>query len=111
MRMIESIRTYPLLKGVRGESARDVKALQDALLRLAQLVSASHQIPEIDLNPVMVLPEGKGYRAVDSRIVLAPPAGPAPSATPGPIRPGRGPSTRSRSPPGPRRTPAHHSPP
>src|SRR3989454_847859 len=74
MRMIESIRTYPLLKGVRGEPARDLNALQDALLRLAQLVSDSDQIQEIDLNPVMVLPEGKGYRAVDARIVLAPPA-------------------------------------
>src|SRR5437867_3999475 len=73
-RMIESIRTYPLLKGVRGEPARDLNALQDALLRLAQLVSDSDQIQEIDLNPVMVLPEGKGYRAVDARIVLAPPA-------------------------------------
>ncbi|HWM52256.1 MAG TPA: acetate--CoA ligase family protein [Thermoplasmata archaeon] len=76
MRMIESIRTYPLLKGVRGESARDVKALQDALLRLAQLVSDFDQVQEIDLNPVVVLPEGKGYRTVDARIVLAPPAVP-----------------------------------
>jgi len=76
MRMIESIRTYPLLKGVRGESARDVKALQDALLRLAQLVSDSDQVQEIDLNPLLVLLEGKGYRAVDARIVLAPPAVP-----------------------------------
>jgi len=74
MRMIESIRTYPLLKGVRGESARDVKALQDAVLRFAQLVSDSDQVQEVDLNPVMVLPEGKGYRAVDARIVLAPPS-------------------------------------
>jgi acetyltransferase len=72
MRMIESIRTYPLLKGVRGEPARDVQALQEAILRLAQLVSDSDQIQEIDLNPVAVLPEGKGYRAVDARIVLAP---------------------------------------
>jgi len=72
LRMIESIRTYPLLKGVRGEPARDVQALQEAILRLAQLVSDSDQIQEIDLNPVVVLPEGKGYRAVDARIVLAP---------------------------------------
>ena len=72
MRMIESIRTYPLLQGVRGEPARDVTALQDALLRLAQLVSDSDAIQEIDLNPVIVLPKGKGYRVVDARIVLAP---------------------------------------
>src|SRR5438132_12506959 len=44
MRMIESIRTYPLLKGVRGASARDVKALHDAVLRFAQLVSDSDQV-------------------------------------------------------------------
>src|SRR5205809_7821177 len=74
MRMIESIRTYPLLRGVRGEPARDVKALQEALLRLAQLVSDSDRVQEIDLNPVVVLPEGKGCRAVDVRIVLAPPS-------------------------------------
>jgi len=74
MRMIESIRTYPLLKGVRGEPPRDVKALQDGLLRLAQLVSDSDQVQELDLNPVVVLPEGKGYRAVDARIVLSPPS-------------------------------------
>ncbi len=74
MRMIESIRTYPLLTGVRGEPARDVNAVRDAILRLAQLVSDSDLIQEIDLNPVMVLPVGKGYRAVDARIALAPPA-------------------------------------
>ena len=74
MRMIESIRTYPLLKGVRGERARDVKAVQDALLRLAQLVSDFEAIQEIDLNPVVVFPEGDGYKTVDARIALAPPA-------------------------------------
>src|SRR3989454_515050 len=94
MRMIESIRTYPLLKGVRGEPARDLNALQDALLRLSQLVSDSDQIQEIDLNPVVVLPEGKGDRAADPRTSLGPPAGPVYSGTPGP--PGREwcPSTR-----------------
>src|SRR5439155_23278418 len=75
MRMMESIRTYPLLKGVRGEPARDLDALQDALLRLAQLVPDSDQIQEIHLNPVMILPAGKRHRAPDSRIVLAPRAG------------------------------------
>src|SRR5438309_11973956 len=74
MRMIESIRTYPLLKGVRGERALDVKAVQDALLRLAQLVSESEVIQDIDLNPVVVFPEGDGYKTVDARIALAPPA-------------------------------------
>jgi len=74
MRMIESIRTYPVLQGVRGEPPRDVKALQEAILRLAQLVSDFDAIQEMDLNPVLALPEGEGYRAVDARVVLAPSA-------------------------------------
>lgn len=74
MRMIESIRTFPILRGVRGERPRDVKALQDAILRLGQLVSDFETIQEIDLNPVIALEEGRGYRAVDARILLTPPA-------------------------------------
>ncbi len=71
MRMIESIRTYPLLRGARGESPSDVNALVDAILRIAQLVMDFDDIQEMDLNPVIALEIGKGYRAVDARIVLA----------------------------------------
>ena len=70
MRMIESIRTYPILRGVRGEPARDVPALQEAILRLAALVADNDPIQELDLNPVIALEQGRGYRVVDARIVL-----------------------------------------
>jgi acetyltransferase len=73
MRMIESIRTYPMLRGVRGQPPRDVAALQDAIQRLAALVADFDVIQEMDLNPVLALQEGRGYRAVDARILLAPP--------------------------------------
>lgn len=71
-RMIRAIRTYPLLAGVRGEPPRDVDALAEAILRFAQLVLDFDQIQEIDLNPIESLEAGKGYRAVDARIILAP---------------------------------------
>ncbi|TLZ45913.1 MAG: acetate--CoA ligase family protein [Methanobacteriota archaeon] len=71
MRMIESIRTFPILQGVRGEGPRDLEALQDAILRVAQLVSDFPSIEGLDLNPVFALPRGRGYRAVDARILLA----------------------------------------
>src|SRR2546422_8723040 len=64
MRMIESIRTYPLLAGVRGESARDVKALQEGLLRLGLLVSDYDQGQEICLNPGVGRPAEKGHPQV-----------------------------------------------
>jgi len=73
MRMIESIRTFPILRGVRGEPPRDLKALQEAILRLAQLVSDFDAIQELDLNPVLALRQGEGYRAVDARVILAAP--------------------------------------
>jgi len=59
---------------VRGGPARDVAALQDAILRLGALVSDFDSIQEMDLNPVLVLEEGRGYRAVDARIILAQPS-------------------------------------
>ena len=71
-RMIRAIRTYPLLAGVRGEVPRDIDALAEAILRFAQLVLDFDQIEEIDLNPIESLEEGKGYRAVDARVILAP---------------------------------------
>src|SRR2546430_17726256 len=74
MRMIEPIRTYPLLKGVRGEPARDLDALQDALLRLAHALPHPHQNPEVALHPRMVLPDSKRHRACVAPILLAPPA-------------------------------------
>ena len=66
-RMIRSIKTYPLLAGVRGEKPSDVAALEDALLRLSQLVHDLEGIQEIDLNPVIV--QEHGYKVVDARIV------------------------------------------
>ena len=72
-RMIRAIRTYPLLAGVRGEAPRDIDALAEAILRFSQLVLDFDQIQEIDLNPIVSLEEGKGYRAVDARVILASP--------------------------------------
>jgi len=67
-RIVRSIRTYPLLAGVRGEKPSDVAALQDALLRLSQLVQDFEEIQEVDLNPVIAL--AKGCKVVDARVIL-----------------------------------------
>jgi len=68
--MIRKIKGYPLLEGVRGGMKADIEALKEALLRVSQLVSDFPEIAEVDLNPFLVLPEGKGARAVDVRISL-----------------------------------------
>jgi 4-hydroxybutyryl-CoA synthetase (ADP-forming) len=68
--MVESIKTIKLLKGVRGEKSSDLKAISDSLQRLSQLVVEFPEIKEFDINPLLVLEEGKGARVVDARIIL-----------------------------------------
>jgi 4-hydroxybutyryl-CoA synthetase (ADP-forming) len=69
-RMVHSIKTINLLKGVRGEKPSDLAALVDSLQRLSQLVTEFPEIEEFDINPLLVLEEGKGVRTVDVRISL-----------------------------------------
>jgi acetate---CoA ligase (ADP-forming) len=69
--MIRSLKTFPLLTGYRGGPRYDVKALEQVALRVSALVEDIPEIGELDLNPVIVLPEGKGVSVVDARIRVA----------------------------------------
>ncbi len=68
--MIESLQSYPLLTGVRGQVGKDATKLLECVLRVSQLVTDFPQISEIDLNPVLVLNEGEGIKVLDARIIL-----------------------------------------
>lgn len=68
--MIEEIRSFHLLRGVRGEEASDVEAITETILRVSQLVTDFPEIVEMDINPLTVHGEGKGAVAVDMRFVL-----------------------------------------
>jgi acetyltransferase len=70
LRMIRSIRSYPILEGVRGEPPSDVEALAEYLQRLSQLVEDFHEIAEVDINPFLVFERGKGCKVVDARVLL-----------------------------------------
>jgi acetyltransferase len=69
--MIRQIRGYRLLEGVRGEPAVDLRGLAEILERFSQLVEDLPQLAEMDINPFMVFPEAKDFRAVDIRVRLA----------------------------------------
>jgi 4-hydroxybutyryl-CoA synthetase (ADP-forming) len=69
--MVNSIKTIDLLKGARGERPSDLSSIVDCLLRLSQLVVDFPEIEEFDINPLLVLEEGKGSRVVDVRIGLS----------------------------------------
>jgi 4-hydroxybutyryl-CoA synthetase (ADP-forming) len=68
--MVDSIKTISLLKGVRGEKSSDISSVIDCLLRLSQLIVDFPEIEEFDINPLLVLEEGRGSRVVDVRIGL-----------------------------------------
>jgi len=69
--MFSELRGYPLLlKGVRGLAPYDCAQLQEALLRLAQLMMDVTEIKGIDINPLLVLPQGQGVVAVDARVII-----------------------------------------
>ncbi|WP_440947369.1 acetate--CoA ligase family protein [Methanosarcina sp. T3] len=68
--MITGIKTYPLLAGARGEKPSDIATLVDTILRVSRLVCDFPEIEEFEINPMMVLEEGKGAFAVDMRLTL-----------------------------------------
>jgi acetyl coenzyme A synthetase (ADP forming)-like protein len=61
-----------LVRGFRGAPAADSAALVDLVHRLSQLGLDLPAVAELDLNPVLALPEG--CVAVDARVRIAPPA-------------------------------------
>ena len=67
-RMITEVQFHPLLDGARGQTPLDQKALQEVLGRVSLLTQKFPQIAEIDLNPVIVFPRGKGVVVADARI-------------------------------------------
>ncbi|MEJ2633907.1 MAG: acetate--CoA ligase family protein [Calditrichia bacterium] len=68
MEMIESIKGFPVLKGVRGEKGINLELVSDTIQRLSQLALDWPQIVEMDLNPFVVSPDRDKCKIVDARI-------------------------------------------
>lgn len=71
-RMLESTRSFALLKGVRGQISADLSAIALALQRISQLVTDFPEIQEMDINPFLVGEIGSPSIAADARITLGP---------------------------------------
>jgi acetate---CoA ligase (ADP-forming) len=67
-KMMEDIKSYPILDGIRGEPPSDKKALKNILLMCSELIESYPEIQEMDLNPVIAY--RKGAAIVDARIIL-----------------------------------------
>jgi acetate---CoA ligase (ADP-forming) len=67
---LESLNGRAVFAGVRGAPPADIQALAEMAARLSWLAyDLRDQIAELDLNPVVVLPEGQGAFAVDALLV------------------------------------------
>ena len=75
--LIGDLKGAALLDGVRGAPPADRAALSELIAALSRF-AADHagQIDEIDLNPVIVHPQGQGLTIVDALIVKHQPANP-----------------------------------
>lgn len=66
--MLQEIKGYPILTGIRGQDPSDTQALVNILLQVSKLVMDYPVINQLDLNPIFAYP--KGAKCVDARIIL-----------------------------------------
>jgi acyl-CoA synthetase (NDP forming) len=65
-----SLKQAALLRGYRGSPALDVGAVADLIGKIGQLLVGEPRIQELDLNPVVVYPQGQGCIALDALMLV-----------------------------------------
>ncbi|WP_426954340.1 acetate--CoA ligase family protein [Muricoccus radiodurans] len=70
--MLRSLKAFPVLDGARGRPKADLPAAAHAIAALSRF-AAQHAatVAEIDINPLLLRPEGQGAVALDALIVPA----------------------------------------
>jgi acyl-CoA synthetase (NDP forming) len=68
LEMISEIKSSKILSGFRGQPPADKEAIADIIVKTSKLLMENQEIESIDLNPVIVYPQGA--LAVDVRIIL-----------------------------------------
>ena len=66
-KMIEEIKGYPILKGLRGEKPVDFEKLENLIIAVSKLSLEHLEIQEIDLNPVMA--SENEAKIIDARVI------------------------------------------
>jgi acyl-CoA synthetase (NDP forming) len=65
-----TLKQAALLKGWRGSPALDVKALAGLVVEMGRIMAGNPEIREIDLNPVIIHPQGEGVVALDALMLV-----------------------------------------
>ncbi len=73
--MLRGLKGFKLLDGYRGAPKADVAAAARAIAALGEAVLAGgDRLREVEINPLLVLPEGRGAVAVDALVLLDAPS-------------------------------------
>ena len=69
--MLGELRGARILEGVRGRPQADVPSVIEVLLAISRLAEErAHEVAELDINPLLVLPAGRGAVAVDALAIF-----------------------------------------
>jgi acetate---CoA ligase (ADP-forming) len=68
--MVRGVKGFVLLNGFRGSAKADVEAVERLLVCLSDLLMDNPEIKELDINPLLVHPEGQGATVADCRFIL-----------------------------------------
>ncbi len=68
--MVRGIKGFAVLNGFRGAPKADIAVLEKLLVCLSDLVQDNPEIKELDINPLLVHPEGEGATVADCRFIL-----------------------------------------
>ncbi|NBT55125.1 MAG: CoA-binding protein [Betaproteobacteria bacterium] len=72
LQALQTLQMWPMVTGYRGRGHGDVDALLDAIQAILAFAAAhADRLLELDVNPLLVLPVGRGVLAVDALIRLA----------------------------------------
>ena len=68
--MVRAIKGYKLLTGYRGAAKTDIATIERMLVGLSEMVLNHPEIKELDINPLLVHPEGQGVTVADCRFIF-----------------------------------------
>ncbi|GAH16211.1 unnamed protein product, partial [marine sediment metagenome] len=70
-RAIDSTKGSKLLYGFRGKPEGDIEALIEVILKVGEIAAdLAGRIDTLDINPLLILPKGKGVIAVDALVSI-----------------------------------------
>lgn len=67
IRMIQTLKSYPIFKGVRGEAEISIDTFASLIVQVSDMVKKNPEILELDLNPIIAT--GDSFNIVDARII------------------------------------------